>query len=174
MRSVSRPVLAFNGHCAVCLIDGKQWSMGSEQYRVVFDDREYRFPSEAERTMFLANPDKYAPALNGNSAVAYVNSGQQVAGDLRYGAFHQGRVYLFQNEQEKGEFLANPARYGDADLAHGGVNVVRVVDQGQSELGSLEFATRHQGFRYLFNSAQDRELFLRNPGRYTRREARSQ
>jgi len=164
-----RPPLAFNGYCAVCLIDGKQWSMGSPEYSVVFDSREYRFPTEAERNMFLANPDKYVPALNGNSVVAYVASGVQVAGDPRFGAMHRGRVYLFQNEQEKAEFLANPSSYAEVDLAHRGTNVVRFVDQGQSELGSSEFAARHQGFRYLFSSEQERDLFRRNPNRYTAR-----
>lgn len=170
---MQRPPLAFNGHCAVCLIDGKQWSMGSPEYSVVFDNREYRFPSEAERNTFLANPDKYVPALNGNSVVAYVDSGVQVAGDPRFGAIHRARVYLFQNEQEKAAFLADPSRYADVDLAHRGTNVVRFVDQGESELGSPEFAARHQGFRYLFSSEQERDLFLRNPNRYTARSSGS-
>ncbi|MGD9721439.1 MAG: hypothetical protein AB7O59_09540 [Pirellulales bacterium] len=166
--------LAFNGHCVVCLVDGKQWSMGSPEHSVIFDGREYRFPSDAEKDKFLANPDRYVPALNGNSVVAYVNSGTLVSGNPRFGAIHRERVYLFQDEGEKAAFLANPSGYADADLAYRGASAVSLVDLGQSIAGRAEFAARYQGFRYLLNSAQERDTFLRTPGRYAQRNSAPQ
>ena len=70
---------------------------------MIFDGREYRFPSEAEKRTFLANPDRYVPALNGNSVIEYVNSGTLVPGDTRVGVIHAGRVYLFRDDEERTE-----------------------------------------------------------------------
>ena len=161
--------LAFNGHCVVCLVDGKQWMMGSSQHSVNFDGLEYRFPGDAEKSKFLANPDRYVPALNGASVVAYVSSGALAPGDPRFGLFYGDRVYLFQDEREKEQFNANPQMYADADLAYRGASAVSFVDFGRSVAGRPEFSARHQGFRYLFTSAQERDAFLRTPGRYAQR-----
>lgn len=161
--------LAFAGHCVVCLVDGKQWMMGSSQYSTVFDGREYRFPGDAEKSKFLANPDRYVPALNGNSVVVYVTSGALVPGNPRIGLFYRDRVYLFQDEREKEQFNADPLRYADADSAYRGASAVSFVDFGQSIAGRPEFAVRYQGFRYLFSSAQERDAFLRTPDRYAQR-----
>lgn len=168
-RSDQRAPLAFNGHCVVCLVDGKQWSMGSPEHSVAFDGREYRFPGDAERDKFLGNPDRYVPALNGNSVVAYATSGTLVPGNPRFGAIYRERVYLFQDEREKAEFLANSSGYADADLAYRGASAVSFVDHRRNVAGSPEFAARHQGFRYLFASEQEREKFLRDPSRYAQR-----
>ncbi len=159
-RSQERPSLAYNGRCAVCLVDGKTWAPGSPQHSVVFDRREYRFPGEAEKNTFLANPDRYVPALNGNSVVEFAHSGNLAAGSTRFGLFYRDRAYFFQNEREKRQFQANPAAYADADLAYRGVSPV------SRAAGSPKFATRHGGFRYFFASAQERDQFLREPARY--------
>jgi YHS domain-containing protein len=150
----------------VSLVDGKQWMMGRPQYSVIFDGREYRFPGDAEKSKFLANPDRYVPALNGNSVIAYATSGTLVPGNPRFGAYHLGRVYLFQDEREKAAFLDNPSDYAGADLAYRGASAVSLVDYRKNVAGNPGIATRYQGFRYLFASEQEREKFLRDPSRY--------
>jgi YHS domain-containing protein len=160
--------LALGGRCAVCLVDGKQWATGSPQHSVMFDGREYRFPGDAEKSTFLANPDRYAPALNGNSVVEYVHSGNLVPGDTRFGLFYKGRVYLLQNEQEQRQFQANQQAYADADLAYRGESVVSLLDANRRSPGNPKFATRYGGFRFLFTSAQQLDKFLANPARYVR------
>ena len=148
--------------------------MGTPQHSIVFDGREYRFPGDAEKSKFLANPDRYVPALNGNSVVAHVASGALVPGNPRIGLFYRDRVYLFQDEREKEQFNANPSQYADADLAYRGASAVSFIDLGQSISGRTEFAARYQGFRYLFNSAQERDAFLRTPGQYAQRNSAPQ
>ena len=116
--------------------------------------------------MFLANPDRYAPALNGNSVVEYVRSGNLVPGHTRFGLFYKGRVYLFQNEREQQQFQADRQAYADADLAYRGESVVSLLDANRRSPGSPKFATRYGGFRFFFTSAEQRDKFLGNPARY--------
>ncbi|MBI3838732.1 MAG: hypothetical protein HY288_12465 [Planctomycetia bacterium] len=161
--------VALDGRCAVCLVDGKQWTTGSPQHSVIFDGREYRFPGDAEKNAFLANPDRYVPALNGNSVIEYVNSGMLVPGDIRFGLFHEGRVYLFQDDRERKLFQANPVAYTDADLAYRGASAVSLAESNRRLHGSPEFATRFHGLRYLFTSEQERTRFLQGPERYSQK-----
>ncbi len=79
--------------------------------------------------------------------------------------FYIDRVLFFQNEREQQQFQANPAAYANADLAYRGVSPV------SRAAGSPKFATRHGGFRYFFASAQERDQFLREPGRYAPQRA---
>ncbi len=119
--------------------------------------------------MFLANPDRYVPALNGNSVLEYVHSGTLAPGNPRIGLFYRDRVYLFRNQQEKEQFNANPAAYADVDLAHRGASAVSLVESNRSVPGNPAIATRYRGLRYLFVSDQQRDAFLSDPDRYAQR-----
>lgn len=159
-RPAAASTLAYDGRCAVCLVDGKTWAPGSPEHSLTFDNCEYRFPSAAEKNVFLTNPDRYAPALNGNSVVALVQSGTLVPGNTRFGLFYNGRVYLMANQREQQQFRDNPAAYADADLAMRGASPV------SRAAGNPKFATRYGGLRYFFSSAAERDQFLRDPARY--------
>lgn len=52
--------LAYDGNCAVCLVDMNEQVPGSAEIATFFRGKRYLFPSEEQREMFLANPVKYA------------------------------------------------------------------------------------------------------------------
>ena len=62
--------LALGGKCAVCRVEMNKDVPGKPEIAVIHQGLRYLFPSEKQRKMFLANPDKYAvkPASNKQSS----------------------------------------------------------------------------------------------------------
>jgi YHS domain-containing protein len=69
-------------------------------------------PEEAKR--FFADPDRYAPVLSGIDVVVAVEENRQVPGRREYGAWYEGRMYLFSNEASFRKFDRDPGRYSAA------------------------------------------------------------
>ncbi len=158
--------VALRGYCPVCLIDMKQWVAGHPDDSVVYDGHLYRFPAPEQMQMFQADPAKYTPVLHGDCIVCLKNMGQRIPGDLNFGKFHEGRVYFFPSDKERQMFVADPATYKDADLAFNGNCVVCQVEMNQVMPGKPEFTAHHQGLRYLFPGAEQRNMFLAHPRKY--------
>lgn len=161
----ARLPVALEGYCAVCLVRGHRWVQGTAEHSVVYDGWKYFFPGENEKEVFLSAPAQYAPVLNGDSVVAYAESGQRVPGNIQQAMLHEGRLYLFQNEAEKQRFARNPAHYARADLAYGGKCAVCLSHGGNVD-GMPEFAARYQGLRYWFPSAKQQAGFLAQPAKF--------
>ncbi len=158
--------LGLDGYCPVCLIKAKQWVRGKPDHQATYDGKTYYFPSENEKRMFKADPAKYVPAFGGDCTVCYAKAGKRVSGNIRHGALYKGRVFLFPSDREKKEFLSNPGKYADVDLALDGRCVVCRVMAGKDVPGKPEFTAIHQGLRYQFVSDKERQVFLANPAKF--------
>ena len=115
---------------------------------------------------FMANPAKYVPALGGDCILCYANMNKRVAGTVHHAATRNGRLYLFPSAKEKSEYVANPSKYDNTDLAANGNCVVCQVEMGKAQPGSPEFTAVHNGLRYLFPSDKQRQMFLTNTTKY--------
>ncbi len=51
--------LALGGNCAVCRVEMGKDMAGNPDYEVIYHGLRYRFPSEDQMKMFMANPEKY-------------------------------------------------------------------------------------------------------------------
>ncbi len=158
--------LALEGYCPVSILEMRKWVKGDPAFSVVYDGRTYLFANAQGKQMFEANTAKYVPALGGDCAVALVEMGKRIPGNIRHASFHGGRLYLFSNENAHKMFRAEPAKYADADLAYGGNCVVCRVGMQQTVPGKPELAVVHKGLRYLFASDDQRNEFLANPAKY--------
>ncbi len=158
--------LALRGYCPVCLVNMKKWVPGKPEYAATYDGHVYQFPGAEQLEMFNADPAKYTPALHGDCVVCLVNMGQRVPGKLEFTQIYKGRVFLFPSEEQRQMFKADPAKYADADLALGGICAVCRVEMQQEVPGKPEFAVLHNGMRYLFPGAEQRQMFLANPAKY--------
>ncbi len=158
--------LALEGYCPVSILEMRKWVKGDPAHQSVYDGRTYRFANAQGKQMFDANAAKYIPALGGDCVVALVEMNRRVPGNIRHASIHEGRLYLFSDADGHKMFQANPAKYADADLAYGGNCVVCRVGLQQVVPGKPEFVVVHKGLRYLFPSADQRDEFLANPGRY--------
>jgi len=165
-RAQEQAPLALEGYCPVSILEMRKWVKGDPAYSVVYDGRTYLFANAQGKQMFEANPAKYVPALGGDCAVALVEMGKRIPGNIRHASFHDGRLYLFSNENAHKMFQAQPAKYADADFAYGGNCVVCRVAMQQTVPGKPGLAVVHKGLRYLFPSAEQRNEFLANPAKY--------
>jgi len=103
--------LGLEGFCPVSLVDKGTWVEGRAQWGVRHRGRTYLFAGAEQQRAFLADPDRYAPALSGDDPVLACDSGRQVAGQRRYGVTYQSRTYLFSSPETRATFAANPQRY---------------------------------------------------------------
>ena len=74
--------VGLEGYCPVGIIDMKKWVRGVSAQQVKYDGKTYFFPGPEQRKMFLANPAKYVPALNGDCVVCYANMKKRVPGNV--------------------------------------------------------------------------------------------
>ena len=87
------------------------WTEGRAQYGVRHRGRTYLFASAAEQQTFLADPDRYAPALSGDDPVVALDQGRSLPGQRRYGVTCSSRMYLFSSPETRAAFQAHPDRY---------------------------------------------------------------
>lgn len=101
------------GFCPVTLVEREQWQQADKRWGAIHRGRLYLFAGPAEQQRFLANPDRFSPALSGFDPVMYAERGQLVEGKRRYGTFFYDQVYLFSDEAALRRFEQNPAGYAD-------------------------------------------------------------
>ena len=106
----SMPV-GLEGYCPVTLADKGQWTEGRAQWGARHRGRTYLFAGEEQQRAFLADPDRYAPALSGDDPVLACDKGTSAPGQRRYGVTYQSRMYLFSSPETRSQFAANPNRY---------------------------------------------------------------
>ncbi|MEX2188892.1 MAG: thioredoxin family protein [Pirellulales bacterium] len=106
-----QPSLCLDGHCPVTLMETQRWVYGDRRFGAVHRGRLYLFSGAEAQQRFLADPDKYSPALSGHDAVAWVEQGQLIPGERKFGGYFRGYIYLFANEESLRQFEANPERY---------------------------------------------------------------
>lgn len=104
--------IALDGYCPVTAIDDHRWAAGDPVVSAIHRGQTFLFHTDEEREIFLNSPDKYAPVLEGQDIVAVANG---VSGELRgnrnYGLKHQGRVFLFRNQDNFDTFSRSPLIY---------------------------------------------------------------
>ncbi len=94
-----------------------------------------------------------------------LKTGKWVRGDVRYGARHEGRTYLFAGPEEQQKFLASPDRYAPAMA---GQDIVEYVETGRIIEGNRSFGVYYEGDGrvYLFSSSTTRDKFENDANRY--------
>jgi YHS domain-containing protein len=108
--------LGLEGYCPVTLVDQGAWAEGRVQYGARHRGRTYLFAGSEQQQTFLANPDRYAPALSGDDPVLAMESRVSTPGQRRYGVTYQSRMYLFTSPETRAAFSADPSRYSAAVL----------------------------------------------------------
>lgn len=81
--------------------------VGKSEHELIFSGFAWHFRNEANRAAFRDQPDVYVPRFGGYDPVA-LQRGVPVAGHPTIFAVHDGRLFLFQQPENRAEFLANP------------------------------------------------------------------
>ena len=111
------------------------------------------------------------PAMGGNPPlcidgfcpVTLCEKQSWVQGDVRWGAIHRGRTYLFTGPEEQKRFFADPDRYAPVGS---GNDVVLAAEQGRAVPGMREHGVFFGSRIYLFASEESLLKFAEKPEIY--------
>jgi thioredoxin-related protein/YHS domain-containing protein len=109
--------IALAGYCPVTLLREQKLVPGRTDLTHEHDGRIFRFASEEERKTFRTKPDSFAPANDGRCPVSQVDRGDFHPGDPHWGVVYDGHLFLFKNSAERDQFVKDPERYANIDLA---------------------------------------------------------
>ncbi|MCI0460660.1 MAG: hypothetical protein L0Z62_27205 [Gemmataceae bacterium] len=158
------PVLA--GDCAVCLVEMGARMPGKAEFATTHGGRLYLFPSQKQRELFRANPNKYADAdvgLGRYCPVCLLDARKWVPGKAEFASVYDGFRYFFPGAEAKQKFDANPAKYVPA---LSGNCVVCLKDGGKHVRGTINHGARQADRIYLFPDEGARAKFLAKPAVY--------
>lgn len=110
-------VVGLNGYSPVALATGKLWKKGLPEFNAEHQGVTYHFANNDERDLFEENPSAYAPKLLGCDPVILSASGKAVRGNIEHGAVFRNSVFLMATEENRDQFLKNPAFYADKRFA---------------------------------------------------------
>jgi protein disulfide-isomerase len=101
--------------------------------------------------------------LDGYCPVTLVEKRIWRKGDVRFGAVHRGRTYLFGSEEAQKQFLANPDHFAPI---LSGLDAVQYSSNGRTVEGKRDFGVVYRGQVYLFENAASRDAFEKAPDRF--------
>ncbi len=101
---------AAQGYDVVAYFFNDRPRRGVDYFTHVHEGQVYRFINETNLQAFKANPAKYAPAYGGNSAQGLA-TGRKLAGDRRYWAIVNRRLYLNHDAAGHAEWTVDPQAY---------------------------------------------------------------
>jgi YHS domain-containing protein len=102
--------LAIGGYDPVAYFTDGAAVLGQAAYEASQGGTVWRFCNESNRTFFLANPAIYGPQFGGYDPVD-LTIGNIVAGRAQIWLVAERRLYLFNREDNKTKFAADPARF---------------------------------------------------------------
>jgi len=103
--------LGLEGYCPVTVVERGSWVEGRPQWGARHRGRTYLFAGPEQQQAFLADPDRYAPALSGDDPVLAFENGRSEPGRRAYGVSYQSRMYLFSSPETRAAFTADPDRF---------------------------------------------------------------
>ncbi|MGY3450353.1 YHS domain-containing (seleno)protein [Bradyrhizobium sp. USDA 4353] len=102
--------LAIDGFDPVSYFVDGQALMGEADFEAAQGGVVWRFRNEGNRASFLAHPEVYGPQFGGYDPTD-VARGVTVAGNPRFFAVVEDRLFLFNREESRDAFKADPGRY---------------------------------------------------------------
>jgi YHS domain-containing protein len=102
-------LLGLDGFCPVTLHQRRSLRPGNPEFAAVHQGIRYYFANAELRNLFRADPTRYAPAVQGCDPITLTREQRAIQGSIRFGAWYNGRLYLFQSEANRRLFSASPA-----------------------------------------------------------------
>ena len=106
-----QPVVGLDGFSPVALAKHRKWTRGVARHAGDYKDVTYYLTTREELLEFRNNPEAFAPKLLGCDPVILWETDRAVAGDIQYGAFFDGELYLFKTDERRKQFKAKPDKY---------------------------------------------------------------
>lgn len=110
-QEAQQPIVGLEGFCPVRLIEDREWISGNEDLSETHDGIVYYLSSEEARQEFRSNPRKFAPKNLGCDPVVLYQNQKAVTGKIKFGAFFDDQLYLFNSFDNRKAFKDNPLKY---------------------------------------------------------------
>lgn len=107
-----RVVIGIEGFCPVRLMKERKWIAGQPKLTESYRGITYTFSDEESRGEFRRNPSKYTPQNLGCDPVTLYSDQQAIAGQIKFGAFFDDQLFLFETFENRKTFKDNPLKYG--------------------------------------------------------------
>lgn len=104
-------LLGLEGFCPVKLIRDREWVSGDAALAETYRGVTYHFSSKADREEFRKDPRRFTPQNLGCDPVVLFDEQRAITGRIRFGAFFDNELFLFQSPENRREFKANPLKY---------------------------------------------------------------
>jgi hypothetical protein len=101
--------LAIEGFDPVAYFADGEAEVGREQFEASEAGAVWRFRNEGNRASFVAHPEIYGPQFGGYDPIDLAR-GVTVAGNPRFWLVSGQRLYLFNREETRAAFAADPSR----------------------------------------------------------------
>jgi YHS domain-containing protein/thiol-disulfide isomerase/thioredoxin len=111
-KPVTQPLVGLDGFCPVELMKNRKWISGTDKFTEAYRGIVYRFSSEEARGEFGREPRKFSPQNLGCDPVTLFADQQAIAGQIKYGAFFDNQLFLFESQENRSTFKENPLKYG--------------------------------------------------------------
>jgi YHS domain-containing protein/thioredoxin-related protein len=110
--------LALEGFCPLTLCLEEKWIPGNPAYCTMYQGHIFRFASAETMMTFVRNPANYIPVAMGEDIVFMVDRNKRINGNRRFGAWYQGRVFLFSSQEALNAFSERPDYYTEIALKY--------------------------------------------------------
>lgn len=107
----SETLLGLEGFSPVVLKEDRQWVEGTEEFVSEFKGIIYHLQSAAEKRTFDSDPERYAPQLLECDPVEMYFTDKAVRGSTQYGAYFDGKLYLFVSQDNRETFKKSPLKF---------------------------------------------------------------
>ncbi|MBV8233727.1 MAG: thioredoxin family protein [Planctomycetaceae bacterium] len=151
--------VALAGYCPVSLVTAHRLVPGRAGLTLTHDGVLYRFATAEGYDAFRKSPERFIPANGGRCPVTQVDRGESCAGNPHWGVLFDGRLYLCADEAERQQFLRDPRRYAQVDVADRGF-CPHCWDRDHLLVRGLpQYSFSRGGRRYLFPGPDHLEAF---------------
>jgi protein disulfide-isomerase len=110
--------LALEGFCPVTLSADERWASGNPAYCTMYQGHIFRFASFEALATFAQNPTNYMPVAMGEDVVLMVDRNKRVSGNREFGAWFNGRIFLFSSKATFDAFEVRPEYYMEIALKY--------------------------------------------------------
>jgi len=107
----STSIVGLEGFCPVKLLADRKWVSGSEKLKETYRGVTYYLSSQEALETFRKDPRRYSPQNLGCDPVVLLKDQKAVTGKIKYGAFFDNQLFLFDSFENRKAFKETPLKF---------------------------------------------------------------